>query len=214
MRVETDLNRPETRKLFEAQQLFGFTERDEPNFSFRRPPCSFHSGTKALAEESICEGQQAYIWRPRLPFNERDEPSNLLSKLQRYAKVYDTVNSLSHLGDCVRACLDLWERSAPFGIYNVTNPGAVTTRQVVDLINRILKPGRPFTYWMDDEEFYREGVKAPRSNCVLDVSKLVRAGVKMRSVHDALKDSLEKWQPVTPILRIVRSRPNPLTVAG
>ena len=28
----------------------------------------------------------------------------------------------------VKAALDLWEIRAPFGIYNITNPGAVTTR--------------------------------------------------------------------------------------
>src|SRR5207237_8608117 len=76
MRVERDLNRPEVRRLFEAGQLFGFTEQDEPNFSFRNPPCSFHSGTKALAEESVRDGQ-AYVGRLGLQFNERDEPGNL-----------------------------------------------------------------------------------------------------------------------------------------
>ena len=69
-------------------------------------------------------------------------PRNYLSKVQRYEKVYDNVNSISHRGDFVRACLDLWERRAPFGIYNVTNPGFVTTRQVVDLVEKILKPAK------------------------------------------------------------------------
>jgi hypothetical protein len=33
----------------------GFTETDAPNFSFRSPPCSFYSGTKALGVEAIAE---------------------------------------------------------------------------------------------------------------------------------------------------------------
>ena len=61
-----------------------------------------------------------------MPFNERSEPRNFLWRIQNYAKVFDGVNSLSHLDDFVRACLDLWERQAPFGIYNMTNPGAVS----------------------------------------------------------------------------------------
>src|SRR5208283_3409136 len=54
-RVERDLGRPGVRERFEKQpQLFsGFNELDEPNFSFRHPPSSFLSGTKALAEEAI-----------------------------------------------------------------------------------------------------------------------------------------------------------------
>ena len=37
--------------------------------------------------------------------------------------------------------------------------------------------------------------KTPRSNCVLDVSKLLAAGVKIRPVEEALEDSLRKWKP-------------------
>jgi dTDP-4-dehydrorhamnose reductase len=89
--------------------LRGFAETDEPNFSFRRPPCSFYSGSKALAEEAIAGAGQSYLWRLRIPFDEFDDSKNFLSKIQRYPRVYDNVNSLSHRGDFARACLDLWE---------------------------------------------------------------------------------------------------------
>src|SRR5207253_4985249 len=141
----------------------GYTETDAPNFTFRSPPCSFYSGTKALAEEAIADLGQTYLWRLRIPFDESDHERNYLSKIQRYPKVYDNVNSISHRGDFVRACLDLWERRAPFGIYNVTNPGFVTTRQVVEMIEKILKPNRRFEFWKDDAEFYRVAAKTPRS---------------------------------------------------
>jgi hypothetical protein len=36
--------------------------------------------------------------------------------------------------------------------------------------------------------------KTPRSNCVLDVSKLLAAGVKIRPVLEALEDSLRNWK--------------------
>jgi len=173
----------------------GFTETDETNFSFRRGPCSFYSGTKALAEEAIAGIGQSYLWRLRIPFDESDNARNYLSKVQRYAKVYDNVNSLSHRGDFARVCLDLWERRAPFGTYNVTNPGFVTTRQVVEMIQRISKPKRAFEFWAGDEEFYRVAAKTPRSNCVLDTSKLLATGVQMRPVEEALEHSLTNWQP-------------------
>jgi dTDP-4-dehydrorhamnose reductase len=197
--IEKDLTEPRLRRLFEEHpdRFLGFRELDEPNFSFRSPPCSFYSGTKALAEEVMENVGQGYLWRLRIPFDEFDHPRNFLTKVQRYPRVYDNVNSLSHRGDFVRACLDLWERRAPFGTYNVTNPGAVTTRQVVDLIEKILKPDRAFQFWKNDREFYTLAAKAPRSNCILDVSKLLGAGVRIRSVHDALRNALQNWQPAS-----------------
>jgi dTDP-4-dehydrorhamnose reductase len=194
--VEKDLTRPELRELAakHPEAIQGFSEGDEPNFSFRRAPCSFYSGTKALAEEAIAGVGRSYIWRLRIPFDEVDNGRNYLAKVQRYPKVYDNVNSISHRGDFVRACLDLWAARGPFGIYNVVNPGFVTTRQVVEAIQRVLKPQRRFEYWASDEEFYRVAAKTPRSNCVLDTSKLVMTGVKMRGVEEALEDSLRHWQ--------------------
>jgi UDP-glucose 4,6-dehydratase len=77
----------------------------------------------------------------------------------------------------------------------VTNPGFVTTRQVVARMEAILKPKRTFEYWANDEEFYRVAARTPRSNCVLDVAKLLATGVKIRPVQEALDDSLKQWRP-------------------
>ena len=196
-RTEKDLTRPDLRSLAEQSPdaIHGFAETDPPNFTFRDPPCSFYSGTKALGEEAIAGVGQSYIWRLRIPFDEFDSMRNYLSKVQRYEKVYDNVNSISHRSDFARACLDLWERRAPFGVYNVTNPGFITTRQVVDLVEKILKPAKRFDFWQNDTEFYRRAAKTLRSNCVLDVSKLLATGVKIRPVVKAIEDSLRNWNP-------------------
>ena len=197
-RLEPDLSLPPLQSLLRNNPgaFHGFTEEDEPNFSFRRPPCSFYSGSKALGEEAVRGVGQNYIWRLRIPFDEFDNPRNFLSKLQNYPKVYDNVNSLSHRADFVDACLELWRRRAPFGVYNVTNPGFVTSRQVVEMIQNILKPRRAFDFWANDQEFYRVAAKTPRSNCILDVSKLLAAGVPLRPVGQALADALRQWRPL------------------
>lgn len=171
-----------------------FSEDDPPNFSFDHPPCSFYSGTKALAEECLKPFSQVYIWRLRLPFDEFDGPRNYLSKIQRYPMVYNATNSITHRGDFVKAALDLWQTKAPFGTYNMTNPGYVTTRQVVLMIHSILKLDREWDFFMDDAEFYSTAAIAPRSNCVLKVLKLAHAGVTMRLVEEALADSLRHWR--------------------
>jgi len=196
VRIEKDLTRPDLRELAERhpEQIHGYTEEDTPNFTFRQPPCSFYSGSKGLGEEAIQGIGGHYTWRLRIPFDEQENSRNYLTKIQRYAKVYENVNSISHRGGFARACLDLWDKRASFGIYNVTNPGFITTRQVVGQIEKILKPNRKFEFWKDDPEFYRVAAKTPRSNCVLDVSKLLSAGVKIRSVDEAIEASLRDWK--------------------
>lgn len=194
--VEKKLPRGELLRLAaeHPQKLRGFTESDEPNFSFRAAPCNFFSGTVALAEEAIRGIGRNFIWRMGLPFNERDEPENLLRQLQSGEKIYDGVHPGSHTDDFVRACLDLWERNAPFGIYNVTNPGVVTTRQIVEMIQKILKPLRYFDFWQEDPQFHNQGNRGPRANCVLDVSKLLATGVTMRPLVEAIEDALKNWR--------------------
>ena len=174
----------------------GFTEEDEPNFTFAHGHCSFYSGVKALAEASLKDDPRCYLCRARMPFDEFDGPRNYLTKLLTYPKIYDHTNSLTHRGDFVLTCLDLFEQQCLPGIYNVTNEGAVTTREVVALIEEILKPDREFEYFANDEEFY-QFAQTPRSNCVLDVGKLAAAGLPPRPVREALRDALEHWVPTS-----------------
>ena len=176
------------------EALHGFTEEDEPNFSFSSPPCSFYSGSKALAERALASFGNAYIGRLRIPFDHLDNARNFLSKLLRYPKVYNNVNSISHRGDFVKAALDLLLNGAPAGIYNMTNPGFVSTRDVVSRLQPRLAPDREFEFWANDETFYRVAAVAPRSNCILDTAKLNAAGISMRPVDEAIDDAISRWQ--------------------
>lgn len=171
-----------------------FAETDEPNFSFERPPCSYYSGTKALAEKLIAGVGRCYLWRLRIPFNEHDGPKNYLSKLLRYPRLISLPNSLSHLGDYVKACLDLWQAGAPYGIYNVTNPGSASALEITAAMNHALNLGRRFEFYEDLDEF-NQMVIAPRSNCVLSVEKLLSTGVKIRPVWEALGEAINHWKP-------------------
>ena len=210
-RVERDLSRPGVREIFEKQPqvISGFNELDEPNFSFRSPPCTFYSGTKALAEEAIRDIGRSYIWRPRLAFSEREDPRSFLWQFQRQAHPGDTIDSLSHTEDCVRACLDLWKIGAPFGIYNVTNPGAATTLHLAELMHRVGKLPRPLDFRTDEENIARAGGKAPQSHCILDVSKLLATGVKMRSLEEAWQDCLHKVRLAARALQAAVAPPSP-----
>ena len=42
----------------------------------------------------------------------------------------------------------------------------------------------------------RLAAKTPRSNCVMDSSKLSRAGIAMTEVHEAVSKALREWRTV------------------
>ena len=172
----------------------GFRENDSPNFSFRSPPCSFYSGTKALGEEILKGTPDCYIWRLRIPFDEVDSPRNYLTKLMRYERLLEAENSISQLAEFCEATFACWEKRVPFGTYNITNPGHVTTHEVVDLIKRSGVCNKEFKFFKSEDEFMQKAAKTPRSNCVMDSTKLHAAGIKMTEVHEAVEQALRSWR--------------------
>jgi dTDP-4-dehydrorhamnose reductase len=172
----------------------GFTETDTPNFTFRTNNCSFYSGTKALGEEVLAGKPNVYIWRLRIPFNQEENPRNYLTKLMRYSTLLEAENSISQLEEFVAATFACWEKRVPFGTYNVTNPGHVTTREVVDLIKQSGVCRKEFTFFKNEDEFMHLAAKTPRSNCVMNSAKLAGVGIKMTEVHEAVARDLARWQ--------------------
>ena len=170
-----------------------FTEEDEPNFTFEHNNCSYYSGTKAMGEQAL-QDYDATIWRLRIPFDHRHGPRNYLSKLMHYEKLVDAPNSISHLDEFAKAALACWERGVEPGIYNVTNPGQVTTREVVELIRESGVCDREFEFFESEEEFMRTTAKTPRSNCIMSSDKLARAGIALTPVREALQKALANWQ--------------------
>jgi dTDP-4-dehydrorhamnose reductase len=172
----------------------GFREDDTPNFTFRTNHCSFYSGTKALGEEVLAGQPNVFLWRLRIPFDQVENPRNYLTKLMRYQRLLEATNSISQLHEFVAATFACWEKRIPFGTYNVTNPGQVTTHEVVDLI---LKSGvcrKEYSFFKSEDEFMHVAAKTPRSNCVMDSSKLAAAGIRLTEVHDAVALALRQWQ--------------------
>jgi len=173
----------------------GFTETDTPNFSFRTNNCSFYSGTKALGEETLAAETNVYLWRLRIPFDHRESPRNYITKMVRYDRLLDAANSISELHEFVAATFACWEKRIPFGTYNVTNPGHVTTREVIAAIKASGVCDKDFSFFDSEAEFMQIAAKTPRSNCVMNSAKLAAAGIEMTEVHASLERALRHWQP-------------------
>lgn len=197
VRIENDLSLPELRDLFAAhpEHFVGFNETDEPNCSFRHLPCSYWTGTKALAEEALSGEEQVYIWRSGMVFNEFPHPANLLLALLRTSCVPEQITTVTRLEDFVRASLDLVRLKASFGIYNIANPGPVSMRRVLELLARTR-----VTEWISlngttGREDLNNALHLAPSSGVLDTGKLAAAGIALPPAEKALGDALDKWQP-------------------
>jgi dTDP-4-dehydrorhamnose reductase len=173
----------------------GFTEEDAPNFTFRQNNCSFYSGTKALGEEILAGHPNVFIWRLRIPFDYRESPRNYLTKLMRYQRLLEAENSVSQLQEFVAATFACWEKRVPFGLYNVTNPGHVTTREVVDLILESGVCKKDYVFFTDEADFMAKAAKTPRSNCTMTSAKLASVGITMTPVREAIRSALANWKP-------------------
>ena len=172
----------------------GFTETDAPNFTFRQNNCSFYSGTKALGEEVLAGAPNVYVWRLRIPFDNVENPRNYLTKLMRYPNLLAATNSISQLEEFVAATFACWEKRVPFGIYNVTNPGAITTHEVVEHIKKSGVCVKDYVFFKSETEFMRVAAKTPRSNCVMNSTKLASVGIAMTEVHEAVARDLKNWR--------------------
>ncbi|OAM89524.1 sugar nucleotide-binding protein [Termitidicoccus mucosus] len=172
----------------------GFTEDDAPNFTFRQNNCSFYSGTKALGEEVLAGRPNVYIWRLRIPFDNINNPRNYLTKLMRYERLLEAANSISQLHEFAAATFACREKRIPFGTYNVTNPGHITTREVVGLIRESGVCPKEYRFFADENEFMQIAAKTPRSNCIMSSAKLAAVGIWMTPVRDALREALKSWK--------------------
>ena len=179
----------------------GWSEEDIPNFSFRNGPCSFYSGTKALGEEVLEGAKNCYIWRLRIPFNHDNNPRNYLQKLLNYTSLLDAENSISHIDEYVKSCIDSFVNDCEPGIYNFTNVGSITTRQVVDWMREEGVTDKTFNFFENEEDFMQKAAVAPRSNCVLNTEKSEKMGIALRPVEDAVRSALRKMKDGLPLCK-------------
>ena len=83
----------------------------------------------------------------------------------------------------------------PFGIYHLTNPGAVSTTEVVQMIRESGIADKDFRFFNSEEEFMQVAATTPRSNCILNCQKALQAGLKLSPIREAIVRALHSWIP-------------------
>ena len=167
-----------------------YRDFDTPNFTFLDKKASWYSGTKALGETLINDGYNL-ICRLRIPFNGDINPRNYITKIVNYSNLLNSTNSFSQLEEFVAAVHRLYKFNLG-GIFNVTQPGYMTTKEVVELLQKHEVITCDKQYFKSIEEF-ESTCAAPRSNCVLD-SSFTELYTKLTPIKQAMEEAIIKYK--------------------
>ncbi|THW84464.1 NAD(P)-binding protein [Aureobasidium pullulans] len=166
----------------------GFLETDPANFSG-----SFYSATKSRVEEIMMNYSNVLCLRLRMPVSDDLHPRNFVTKITKYERVVDVPNSNTILHDLLPGAILLAENNET-GVYNFTNPGAISHNEVLGFFKKIVRP--EFEWKNFSLEQQSLVIKAGRSNCMLDTGKLVRKleeyGFEVPEVHDAYEQCFKR----------------------
>lgn len=174
-----------------------FTESHKPNFDFDSSRASWYSATKALGETLLLNDRAANvrcnIFRLRIPFDSIINDRNYITKLCKYPVLLNATNSLSNLKEFANAVVEI-ALQGNFGlqIYNVTQPGYIKTIEIVEMLQKknLVKDKQ----WFKSIEDFNRTVKAPRSNCTLDSTKIIRQGIQLTPVYDSLMQAIDEYK--------------------
>ncbi|KAK4084616.1 uncharacterized protein Triagg1_1096 [Trichoderma aggressivum f. europaeum] len=168
----------------------GYTEEDQPNFEG-----SFYSLTKSHVEPILSSYSNCLILRLRMPVSDDLHPRNFVTKLLGYERVVDVPNSNTMLHDLLPASIILAEHGET-GVYNFTNPGSISHNEVLKLFKEIVRPEFSWKNFTLEEQ--AKVIKAGRSNCALDTTKLVAKLGEYRyrvpEIHEAYKRCFKRMK--------------------
>jgi dTDP-4-dehydrorhamnose reductase len=165
-------------------------EEDAPNYGLFCNRASFYSKSKH-AFENLSKTMDSVILRVRMPFHYESSGRNYLDKIRQYNDLINFRNSKTYIPDFCEFVKNLlvkkvgkWKGQ---DIYNVINPGALTTQEVCDIM-------REYGFHNDNWKFVYLAdlsIAAGRSNCVMDGSKSKEI-YEMRFEKDVMKECFDK----------------------
>lgn len=157
----------------------GFKEEDTPNFAG-----SFYSKTKAMVEELLKEYDNVCTLRVRMPItSDLENPRNFITKISRYNKVVNIPNSMTILDELLPISIEMAKRNCK-GIWNFTNPGAVSHNEILEMYKTYIDPSFKWTNFTLEEQ--AKVIVAARSNNEMDATKLKNEFPELLSIKESL----------------------------
>lgn len=169
-----------------------YNEDHIPDFGVSNPISSWYSKTKHMAELCLQDYlDYVKIYRIRMPFCSEATDRNYLTKLRNYGNLLDAVNSKTHIPsfcEIVSQIISDFEyRNQSFKL-NICNPNPLSTKNIVDIYKKYNKNRDDWKFIEYDEL----PIKAQRSNCVMDTSKLFDLGFKYDDEEVAMDKCLKE----------------------
>ncbi|KAK3244506.1 rhm1-like protein [Cymbomonas tetramitiformis] len=156
----------------------GFKEEDEANFVG-----SFYSFTKALVESLIKQYEHVLTLRVRMPItHDLTNPRNFVTKIANYDRVVNIPNSMTVLDELLPVSVEMANRKLT-GIFNFTNPGAISHNEVLQLYKEYVDPNYTWDNFTLEEQ--AKVITAPRSNNELDVTKMLNEFPQIKDIRES-----------------------------
>ncbi len=155
-------------------------------------PSPVYSRAKWAADLVLSTLPNTAIARIRMPLDYIPAPGNLIGKLASYPKIIDVENSVTVIEDMIEVFYQLLEKKAE-GIFHVTNPGTLKHREIISLYQEFVDPEHS-NEWISNEDLVKQGLATKgRSNNFLYSGNLEKVGIKMREVHEAIRETMQKY---------------------
>jgi len=167
----------------------GFKEDEPTNFHG-----SFYSHSKCMLDDLLLSYPNVLNLRLRMPIASELHPRSFVTKITKYQKVVNIPNSMSVLDDLLPLIPEMAERKL-VGCYNFVNPGVISHNEILDLYKKYINP--QFIYRNFTVEEQNEVLKAKRSNCELDASKLLTQFPHIPSIKESVVQVFERMQQDT-----------------
>lgn len=168
-----------------SPNLNGFTEEDIPN------PVSYYGETK-VEGENVLKGYPVLIQRLRMPIDKYPDPRNLITKLAKYGKVIDVINSITIVDDFVSATARLMHLERT-GIYHIVNPGPVKHKDILSWYKEIVDHGHSYELIRSEELLSMGLAKTGRSNCILSTAKLLKEKIYLPTADWSIRYCLIRY---------------------
>lgn len=173
----------------ESPDKNGWKENDFGN------PSAVYTRSKYAADLVLSTMPNIGIARIRMPIDSKPSPANLIDKLAAFPRVVDVENSVTVVEDMVNVFRKLLEKKSA-GIFHVTNPGAVTHREIIAMYEELADPNHK-NQWIKEPDLVAEGLaKKKRSNNILQSENLARLRISMRPAREALRDTMARYAEI------------------
>lgn len=159
----------------------GFTEDDKPNF--------FESGYSTVKGYTdrfmhLMFSDKVLNCRIRMPITPDDSPYNFITKIANYDRIINIPNSMTVLPEMIPVMIRLAEQKKT-GTVNMTNPGAISHNEVLDLYKKHVDPG--YTYQNFTVEEQDKILLSGRSNNLLETDVLKSVAPEIDDIHTAVE---------------------------